>query len=423
MKIAAIIAEYNPFHKGHQFQIAETRRITGADYIIVLMSGDFVQRGTPALCNKYLRTRMALAGGADVVLELPSLYAVSSAEFFAQGSVTLLDKLGVIHYLSFGSECGNINVFTNCAAQLLSPTKEQETLTATLNANGMSYPLARQQALIQTLSACPDTASRTVSDTISLLSSPNNILGLEYCKALLSAGSSILPVTIQRKGGNYHDTTLSSDSSHFASASAIRLGLHNASVEYFSHLPETVLKIFKEEQIPQTFLTEDSFSLLLYYKLLSEQNAGFTGYLDCSQELSDKIRKYLPDYRSFSQFCNLLKSKNLTYTRISRTLLHILLNIQKPESYHDSIRNRSLPVPYVRLLGFQKKSSPVLSAIKQNSSIPLISNLADASKVLTEKEFLMLKQDIYVCNVYEAVFSAKNNREPLNEYHQSPVIL
>lgn len=435
MKIAAIIAEYNPFHKGHQFQIEETRRLTGADYVLVVMSGDFVQRGAPALCNKYLRTKMTLLGGADIVLELPSLYATSSAEYFAQGGVTLLDKLGVIDYLSFGSECGDIHAMTACAEQLLFTDDAQEKQISDLVSQGLSYPLARQQVLLAALPVKNDTASSVADDMTALLSSPNNILGLEYCKSLLTLKSNIQPITIKRKGSEYHDNSLSIDRMHFASASAIRHALNSYSTDYLCHLPDTVLSLFKEHQIVDTFITEDDFSLLLYYKLLSEQKTGFTDYLDCSEELSFKIKKYLPEYRSYSQFCDLLKSKNLTYTRISRTLLHILLNRKTPVSYSVPMPQRALTIPYARLLGFRKDASEVLSAIKKNSSIPLISNVADAMTLLTEEGADMLLQDIYACDVYEAVFSQKatiafgngcintHKRDPLNEYKQSPVIV
>lgn len=434
MKIAAIIAEYNPFHKGHEFQIKETRRITRADYILIVMSGDFVQRGTPALCNKYLRARMALENGADVVLELPSLYATSSAEYFAQGGVSLLDKLSVIDYLSFGSECGDIRLITNCAKELLF-TEQPEKQISALVAQGVSFPLARQQVFLEMLHTNSGTASSSSDDMAALLSSPNNILGLEYCKSLLALNSNIQPVTIRRKGSEYHDNILSEDNFHFASASAIRHAIYDKSSDYLCHLPDSVSSLFEEHKILDTFISEDDFSLLLYYKLLSEQKSGFTDYLDCSIELSNKIKKYLPEYRSYSQFCDLLKSKNLTYTRISRTLLHILLNMKTPATFSVPMQNRTLSVPYARLLGFRKDASAVLSVIKKNSSIPLISNVADAMTLLTEEGADMLLQDIYACDVYEAVYSQKVNsaygngnfnslkKEPLNEYKQSPVIV
>lgn len=421
MKVAAIIAEYNPFHNGHQYQIEETKRITGADYIIVIMSGNFVQRGAPALCNKYMRTKMALVGGADIVLELPALYATSSAEYFAQAAVTLLNKLGIIDYLSFGSECGDITTIKDCARQLIFPTPKQEKLISTYTSMGLSYPAARQQMLLETI--YPEKTDKNHSVYTQLLNSPNNILGLEYCKALLSTNSSIEPVTILRKGGRYHETDINKDMKHFASASAIRNSFNESSEEYFLHLPEKVANIIIENQISQCYISEDDFSSLLLYKLLSEEDNGFAGYLDCSQDLSDKIKKHLSDFQYFTQFCTLLKSKDLTYTRISRVLFHILLNQKTPDAYKIPLNKRNLYIPYTRLLGFRKEASLVLSAIKQNSSIPLIANIADASNYLTDQGLSMLKQDIYTCNIYEIISSQKSNKKSINEYKQSPIIL
>ncbi len=416
MKIAAIIAEYNPFHNGHAYQITQTRELTGADYILVLMSGDFVQRGAPAVFNKYIRTQMALLGGADVVLELPSLYATSSAEFFAGGSVTLCNQLAVIDTLSFGSECGDIDKLLTFADILLTePAPYKQALVSCLK-QGLSFPAARYQALLQNLSSCDVTVLQT------LFSSPNNILGLEYCKALLSSKSSIKPVTILRKG-SYHDETLQT----YSSASAIRKALSDTNTSIRQHVPDAVFAILtaqnpNTEKMP-TILDCDDFSLLLHYKLLSEKQSGFASYLDCNEDISAKICKYLPDYTGFTSFCHLLKSKDLTYTRISRIMLHILLNIKTPESYQLPAANRTLFVPYARLLGFRKEAAPLLNHIKKNSSIPLISNLPDAQKLLTNEAYSMLQKDIYSCDIYEAVYAAKSGLPVHNEYKQSPVII
>jgi len=419
MKVAAIIAEYNPFHNGHQYQIHETKHITGADYIVVIMSGDFVQRGAPALCNKYLRTKMALAAGADIVLELPALYAISSAEYFAQSAITLLNSLGIIDYLSFGSECGDITTLKECARYFVFPDQNREALISSYTSMGMSYPAARQQMFLEAFSS----KKNKLSDYIQILNSPNNILGLEYCKSLLSSNSTIEPVTILRSGGQYHDSEINGNVKHYASASAIRTSLKENSEDYLVHLPKDVSTIFRENKISQCFITEDDFSSLLKYKLLSDETFGFADYLDCSKDLSDKIKKYLPDYRYFSQFCNLLKSKDLTYTRISRVLFHILLNMKAPDNYNIPLNERNLFIPYARLLGFRKDASSVLSAIKKKSSVPLIGNIADAANYLTDQGLTLLMQDIYTCNIYEIVSSQKNNKKPLNEYKQSPIIL
>lgn len=413
MKTAAVIAEYNPFHAGHKYQIEETRRLTGADYILAVMSGDFVQRGAPAIYNKYIRTGMALSGGADAVIELPVLYAVSSAEYFAGGSITLLNRLGVTDYLSFGSECGDIELIQNCSRLLFSNSSAYNNTLSSFIRQGYSFPAARNKAVLQAVSSSGK--NHMENDINTLFASPNNILALEYCKTLLATNSSIVPVTVRRQGDPYHETVVNKDPSVFSSASAIRNVIEQ------NHGPENTA--VSSENLPSCFLTCNDFSLLLHYKLLTQAGRGFTGYLDCTQDLSDKIVKNLPAFTDFTGFCSLLKSKDITYSRISRVLTHILLDITAPDSFKDPLAARNLPVPYARLLGFKKASSDLLAAIKKNSSIPLISKLADASSLMNNAAFMQMKQDIMAGNIYESVFSNKYKKEMLNEYRQSPVIL
>ena len=417
MKTAAIIAEYNPFHKGHRYQIEETRKATGADYILVLMSGDFVQRGEPAIYNKYIRTRMALLGGADAVLELPVLYATSSAEFFAEGAVTLLDHMQMVDFLSFGSESGKLEDFLPLAELL---NRKEATVLSTVNEllrQGLSYPKARSRAVSLLF---PEYSSADAA----FFSSPNNILALEYCKTLKKLKSSIKPFTLLRKGSGYHDPFLPEDSSVYPSASALR-SLITASTS-------------------SQFLTADDLSPQLFYKLLTEKDCGFSDYLDCSTALSDRICKYLSSFTGYTDFCTLLKSREFTYTRISRTLLHILLNQKTPVSFKPSFSERHLKTPYVRLLGFRKASAALLSSIKKHSDIPLVSKLADAKTILSEDAYQMLSGDIMASTLYESAtflkyastdFHQKTaaNNDPscfaevkkglLNEYQQSPIIL
>ncbi len=408
MKTAAIIAEYNPFHKGHQYQIEETRRQTGADYILAVMSGNFVQRGGPALCNKYFRTHMALAGGADVVIELPSLYALSSAEFFAGGGITLLNQLGIIDIISFGSEAGELSPLTECAERLLNAPADHSSRIKNYLQEGYSYPAARAKTLSD--------------DEDRLLSSPNNILGLEYCKALLATDSSIHPFTIKRLDTGYHETSFH-NSSNYVSASAIRNALLHSPESIFEYIPEETYRLLTNCHIASHIVSENDFSGLLHYKLLSGQPEGFSSYLDCTPDLSDKICKNIPSYAGFLNFCSLLKSKDLTYTRLSRVLMHILLNIKTPEFYRTALPERKLFVPYARLLGFHESASPLLAKIKKHSSIPLISKPAKASSLLDEKALQLFHQDIYCASVYESVMLNKFKSTPVNEWKQSPIIL
>lgn len=417
MKTAAVIAEYNPFHKGHEYHLLKTRVMAEADYIIVVMSGDFVQRGAPAMMNKYLRTKMALAGGADVVIELPSRYALSSAEGFAEGAVSLIDRLRVVDLLSFGSECGNATQLSHYAQSQLTLEQDPEyrKTLASYQKQGLSYPSAVQNAL---------------QDPPEAMFFPNNILGIEYCKSLIRRHSSITPVSILRYGEGYHSPQLSADSGSYSSASALRkaAGMHEDSLDFLlqdtvfvSQIPAQVLPIWKSDPEIHYGISEADFSLLLHYKLLSDQAEGYSCFEDCSKDLSSKIAKYLPEYRDFSGFCHLLKSRDLTYTRISRVLMHILLDLHKDEAFlKDS--DACLQIPYARLLGFRKSALPLLNRIKKESEIPLIAKPADASMLLSKDGLSLFKEDVRIAHTYEAVASSKNHTLLHNEYRQSPIV-
>ena len=289
MKTAGIIAEYNPFHRGHQYQIDALRARTRADFIVVAMSGDFVQRGEPAVFDKYTRTRMALSCGADLVLELPVAFATSSAEDFAACGVALLDKLGAVDILCFGSELGE-----------LEPEEFKSRLRELLK-RGLSYPAARYAAL---------------SDHGVLknpLSSPNNILAVEYLKALKRRKSAIAPVTIRREGQGYHE--LEAPERCLPSASAIRkLILEGKPERWRSLLPEAALAALLSEGAEAAPIRTDDMSLLLQYRLLESVRDGrdLSRYADLSPELAARLEKSIPDVSGYSGCVTMLKTRGYT---------------------------------------------------------------------------------------------------------------
>lgn len=410
MKVNGIVAEYNPFHNGHKYHLETAKNRIGADYTIIVMSGNFMQRGTPALINKYKRTEMALQNGADLVLELPMYYAVSSAEYFATGAVSLLDKLGVVTHLSFGSECGNLEVLDKISEILLA---EPERFVAYLRKNlreGMSYPSARTAALIQ--------YDPSLSSYRDVFSSPNNILGLEYLKALKRRQSAIVPFTTLRVGADYHDKRMNEKQ---CSALAIRHAVYSRQdTEYLeSHMPGSAYQILADYLNDTRPVHINDFSSALHYKLLMECEDGFDQYLDVSKDLSDRIAKNLYSFDNFRSFCDQIKSKDMTYTRISRCMLHILLNMKTTTM--DSYRAMDY-VPYARVLGFCKDATPLLTAIKEQSSIPMLTKLADAEQVLSPKGFKMLKEDIRMNSIYESAASLKSIQPMLNEY-RTPIVI
>ena len=358
MKVNGIVAEYNPFHNGHAYQLQHAREATGAAYTVVVMSGNFMQRGAPALLDKFTRARMALENGADLVLELPTCYSASSAEFFARGSVALFDKLGIIDHLCFGSECGNIEVLSKIAEIFYTePEPYAESLRCNLR-KGMSFPIARTWALLQ--------YAPSLSDDKDVLSSPNNILGIEYLKALMSRNSRITPFTTTRVGADYHDKRLGTNQ---CSALAIRQSVaagHDLSY-LAAQMPESAYELLRDSLAHRKPLFADDFSAALQYKLLTEYSSGYDSYQDISSDLSDRIRNSLPSFAGYTSFCDLLKSKDMTYTRISRCLLHILLNMTKEE--FENCRTQDY-ISYARVLGFRKDATPLLTEIKKNSSVP-----------------------------------------------------
>ena len=236
MKTVGLITEYNPFHNGHLYHIEKAKELTGADRVIVIMSGDYVQRGTPAVLSKHSRAHMALLNGASVVLELPVCYSCASAEFFAKGAVSVLDGLGCIDALCFGSECGNLEHLTSIAHLLSAePETYRHHLQSSLK-NGMSFPAARCHAL-----------EKMTGDAYAsqILSDPNNILGIEYLKALKELNSPIVPFTLKREFSGYHDTELHDCSS---SASAIRKVLMN--IPASPYLPKNISAQLSEQLLP-----------------------------------------------------------------------------------------------------------------------------------------------------------------------------
>ena len=308
MKAVGIIAEYNPFHKGHQFHLSRARELTGADYVIVVMSGNYVQRGTPAMFDKYTRAEAALRSGADLVLELPVSVATGSAEYFASGAVKMLADTGIVTDLCFGSECGSLIELQKLADILAEEPEDYQSLLRKYLKEGMSFPAARAHAM-------KDYAPELASD---LLDTPNNLLGLEYLKALKRLHSTILPHTIQREGNAYHDITVTDGRS--ASASGIRDTLMNSQGVFTD-------RILQQLPFPELYkdyeglspISENSFSLLLLQKLRAIQDQPLEQYFGVSAELSNRIWNRLDEFSSFSDFTDLLKTRELTRTSVSRT--------------------------------------------------------------------------------------------------------
>lgn len=395
MKVAGVITEYNPFHNGHKYQLEQIKRQTSADYIVVVMSGDFVQRGEPAIIDKYERTRMALLSGADLVLELPSVFATASAEFFAGGGVSVLKNTGVVDMLCYGVESVDHELTKLVAGVLKNPPAEYSASLARLIQGGMSFPAARSRALCEYFRDTYDSASEKLD---AFIASPNNILAIEYEKALIDCDITGFP--IQRVGEGYHSTD---STSAFSSATAVRgvistlidIDKHNTitnmqldnswiSAKFSQLIPSACADILVNCILGGHIVFPDDISEMLYYRLLTRKDKGFAQYADCTKELTAKIVKNIYKYESFTQFCNLLKSKNLTYTRISRVLTHILLGIENDDF------NICMDNPYLRILGFKKSSGELMHLLKKEHQRLLLQKSLMLRTSLFPRIFLLL---------------------------------
>ena len=408
MKIVGLITEYNPFHAGHLYHMQRARELTGADYCVVLMSGSFVQRGEPAIFDKYRRTKAALLAGADLVLEMPVAFSTASAHEFAAYGVALLSAIGV-DAVVFGSECGQIETLKQAAYALNHESAEfRERLQKGLKA-GLTYPQARAKALEETQADRTSVenvddfhANTDVSEShiwSSVLNSPNNILGIEYLRAAEALHSPMEFYTISREGSGYHEDTLSE--AKFPSASAIRGIIRNSLSKdkdlldiLASHLPAVTHPAYTGA-VP---VFVDDFSELLNAAVLQMQ-ATFS-IADLSPELAARLAKppYCP--LSFEERIQTLKTRQLTYTRVSRALLHLVLGMREEDISRWKDEGYAL---YARILGFRRQSSPLLSCLHKKSSIPLITKMADAAQNLSPSALALLEQEVYASHLYQTV--------------------
>lgn len=394
MKIVGLITEYNPFHNGHQFHIERAKQLTGADSVIVVMSGNYVQRGAPAIMPKHLRAEVVLHAGVSMVFELPVCYATGTAEQFAFGAVSLLDKLGCIDAICFGSECGDIDLLKELSTILANePIAYKEYLQDALR-KGHNFPAARQLAL---KALFPD------KDFDMLLEQPNNILGIEYLKALQRLNSNIVPYTIKRISSNYHDEDLQAK---YSSASAIRNIIEHDSIQQLlGQIPDFSIQLLQECHQKRFPVFANDFSVLLKHQLLKETKSSLLKYADISEELANRIINERNNFIDFDQFCGLLKSKEITYTRISRALLHVLLDIKKTDY---------TGIEYARVLGFCKDDASIFTCLKEATSIPIITKLNTADS-LSKNAKLMLEKDMAASDLYESVITDKYKNKFINE--------
>ena len=424
MKTVGIIAEFNPFHNGHAYLINQAKRETGADHAVIIMSGNFVQRGAPAFMDKFSRTSIALSNGADLIIELPTSYSIASAAYFATGAVKMLDKLNIIDYLCFGCETDNTELLSLIADIII---KEDDCYASTLQSylkNGLSFVKSRENAIIKSLSLSGVTIS--AEEISHILNSPNSILAIEYIKALKQAGSPIVPYPIKRTDSGYHSNRIENG---FASASAIRNMYSKKSVLTFNNLRETMSMIVPlncisllEENFQISYpVTRNDFSNLIGNSLINDKyEQGILDQLfDSTPDLINRIRNLASTFIDAETFINDCNSPSFTSSRIARILFYSLINYTKNDFF---TFKRDDYVYYYRILGFRKSHAELLTAIKNSSDYPLISKLPKAEELLNPNGMRMLSLNKMADELYRMVVSTKYLSSIPSEEEQGIII-
>lgn len=389
MKICGIVAEYNPFHNGHKYQIEQTKKLTNCDTVIVVMSGNFIQRGLPALFDKWARARMAIENGVDIVIELPTCYATSSAEFFAHGAVGIMDALNCVDILSFGNKYNDIEVLKRIANVLHSEPEEYKKLLQRELKKGTSYPIARSNALKNFLKKEID--SKILEN---ILLDSNNILGIEYLKALLTYDSPIEPCAIERIGGDYNSTNIIDN---ICSATGIREMLEKNTTEKLPDvMPEKSFKILSDEIISgKVPMNISNFEKEILYQLRKLSTSELSEISDVTEGLENVLKKCIAEGFEITDLIEQIKTKRYTKTRVQRILIHTLLGIKK-----SFLQEQKETPQYARILAFSKNGKKVIPELVKKSRIPIVTSISKFLKTATPSQKEMLELDIMATNIY-----------------------
>lgn len=398
-KILGIITEYNPFHNGHLYHLKESKKQTNCQYSICVMSGNFTQRGSTSIIDKWSKAKMAIQNGVDLVIELPTLYAISSAENFAYGAIKVLDSLNIVTDISFGTESNNINLLDNISHLLLAEPEEFKALLNEELGKGVSFPKAREIACTKYLQK---NSPENISLYNNILSSPNNILGIEYLKALKKLNSKITPHIINRIESDHNSLDIKNN---IVSSSAIRnIISKNQNLEILKNLmPENSYNIFMENFKSGHIVPDISgFEKEIIYSLRQMSTQDISKLADVKEGLEYKIKDAANSCNNLDTFFDIVKSKRFTHTRLQRILLYSLLNITK----EDMLLSKKI-TPYIHVLGLNSNGRNLLSQIsKANPELNIITSVKKFENTCTDINLKhILEKDILATNIYTLAYT------------------
>lgn len=373
MSVAGIIAEFNPLHNGHKLLIDHAKNKLGADCVVIVMSGNFTQRGECTLMDKYERAKNAIEAGADIVIQMPVCASTSGAMDFAKCGVSLLEKTGVVDTLVFGSE-----------------TKDLDKLLKA--------------------------SEKSREELLSFSDKPNSILAIEYLRALSSANSEIKPQLMQRHGSDHNDTVIDGS---FPSSTAIRNAVKSGDISFLQNaVPEGTYNSVQKCIQDKTICFTEEFSSVMHYKLLTTED--FSPYMECNEDLSNKIIKYRGSFTAIDEFIGLLKSKDIRYSRLSRMLIHILLELKKDRL---AALYETSHAPYLHILKASEKGMGYIKKIKELSDLPVFASVNEVKNTLSDPAEILLKSDILADDIYRSIITSKTKKVFPTEYTRKTCLL
>lgn len=411
MKVLGIITEYNPFHQGHLYHLSESRKETQSQAVICVMSGSFLQRGEPALINKWARTQMALEMGVDLLFEIPAAYATRSAEAFAFGAVRLLVATGLVDCLSFGSELGDITPLQSLAEFLVQEPPAYKKALAQSLAEGYSFPQARNQALVKFFPG--------EEHLPAMVQNPNNILGLEYMKALYRLKSPIEVFTIKRRGSHYHDKTFQGT---FASATAIRQHLQEKKpLEGLKEvLPIPCFEILKKElEKGEGPIFLEDLTPYLFFLLRRTSLPDQRELLGVGEGLENRFQKALLQSTTLEELLSTVKTRRYPWTRLQRILIHQFLQYRSQEA---AAFDRGGGPRYLRILGFTQQGQELLKKMKKSAWLPTISRVAPFYQQSFGPTQKMLELEFLATDLYGLLYKKPARGLPGEDFRRGPII-
>lgn len=412
MKVVGLITEYNPFHNGHKYHLEKSKEMTGASHSITVMSGNFLQRGEPSLLDKWERAKIAVKEGVDLVVELPTIYSCNSAEFFAFGGISLLNSMNIVDSICFGSEHGELESIDLISDLLIKEPKEFKVILKKHLDVGLTFPLARQRAIDEYL-------GKGIMDN-KLLSLPNNILGIEYLKAIKLLNSAIKPFTIERIKADYNSTDINGE---ICSATAIRTLLEKNcnDLDIMSRVvPSHSYKVVRDAiQTGKAPAFSKNLWQIILYKLRTISTDKLMDIHDINEGLENRLKKGAAISTNYEELMEYLKTKRYTRTRLQRALIKTIIGITKEDV--ESLSKTKGP-QYIRVLGFSDRGADLLKKMKKTSAIPIITNLKryKPQDIYAKR---MLEIDTIATDIYTLLYKDKSLSIGGLDYIEKPFII